>query len=1483
MLQVIWETAAKLNAAESADEILTALARAIASAGLYKRAVLTLNNSQGDTTAIGYHGLPDEVVATARRARRMSAKKRQAVMDMANKISTAYFIPAESGIDLTGEGRYIECDDDLSAEGDWQAEDQLFVPIHDSRGEVVGYASVDTPFNGQRPDLTAIKYLELLMDQAERALARLRVGNGIDSVESRWQRLMTDTEDVVFRVDLIEDSIEYVNPAVEKLTGYTAEEIQSRPLNKLQELTVHPDDREIASPSGVGEKRSVRYGNLQQTSAEYRLRHRDGTYRRVWEKRTTIYDDDGQAVAVESIMRDITDREELREKLTESELKYRHLAENTRDLIYTRDTDGNLTYLSPSAKNFLGIEPEQALQTRFSEWLVDNPINQASFEVSNAAVVQGRTVPPFTLELRSSSGRTFQMEFNESPIRDDHDKIIGVQGVGRNTAEHKKTEEALEKSERKFRELADLLPQTVFEVDLNGNLSYANRFGLAAFGYDREDLDRGMATEQLFIPEDGARLSQNRQRILAAGSSPGYEYTGLRKDGTTFPVMVHSSPIIQDGKPVGFRGVLLDLTEHKQAEQAMREGEARYRSLFENSPITMLEEDWSRIKSHISNLKNNGVTDLREHFRRHPEELTYCWSLIKVIDVNKVTIERFGAASKEELLAAMDKTTTDESLAVFGETIIDLENGQTAFAHEDSARRFDGRIIQSDVRLSVVPGNEDNWSKIIVSVNDITERKLAEEQLRGERDFVHSLMDTANSLIFCLDGQSRITVFNKELERVTGYGRDEVIGKSWPEIFLPKDHYHHRIEDFAGWVRQHPRDILEGPLITKSGEIRTILWSNSALFSDDSDEITALCVGQDVTDRREMEKALLDSEQRYHELFNSVMEGIGIVDENEIFQYANPAFAAILGEDSPKNLIGKNLLDYVPGDQKAIVLTETEKRRRGEDSQYELDVISADDEVKTLLASVSHRYDEAGKYIGAFGAVLDITKRKQIEETLREAREQLNATLNALPDLLFEVDRDGRFHSYRSTRIDLLYASPEEFLGKVMEEVLPAEAASIIKNAIQEAAETGRHTGAVYPLEMPTGVYWFELSIVARGDPKTPEGRFLALARDVTERVKAEEALRRSEEQFRTFAENIPGVVCIYDEYPDGHRESIYVGPGLDQLLGARLAKKVGDDVNLFMGLVVPEDRERLQQAAERAVASAGILDFEYRVRIGPDDYRWVRAILRAIPREDGRVRWEGQGFDVTDRREALEALRSSEETSRALLDATNDAVLLLKPDGKVLAVNATAAGELGVEVDRLIGTRVYDVMPPPLVEIRKAQVNRVIQTGQAVRYEDQQAGKVFDTVIQPLFNDAGEVERLAVFARDVTEREEILQQLRDKRTELDQANTALENVVAELRFKHQRARELSEQYQTKNAELEALVTMLSHDLKAPLISIRELTGLFRRKYARLIDEGGAGYGAPDFRQRVADVAAGRVAVGLFANPGRDRLSGRGRTRLPGR
>lgn len=143
----------------------------------------------------------------------------------------------------------------------------------------------------------------------------------------------------------------------------------------------------------------------------------------------------------------------------------------------------------------------------------------------------------------------------------------GNRALALENAERLRTEAALRESERRYRDLTDLLPQPVFEVNGEGYVTFANHAALSAFGYAVEDIDAGFLALHMIAPEDRVRASENIRRRFAGEDLPGSEYTAIRKDGSRFPILIYTAPILKDETPAGLRGIIIDATAHKRIEQ----------------------------------------------------------------------------------------------------------------------------------------------------------------------------------------------------------------------------------------------------------------------------------------------------------------------------------------------------------------------------------------------------------------------------------------------------------------------------------------------------------------------------------------------------------------------------------------------------------------------------------------------------------------------------------------------------------------------------------------------------------------------------------------------------------------------------------------------------------------------------------------------------------------------------------------------------
>jgi diguanylate cyclase (GGDEF)-like protein len=175
---------------------------------------------------------------------------------------------------------------------------------------------------------------------------------------------------------------------------------------------------------------------------------------------------------------------------------------------------------------------------------------------------------------------------------------------------------------------------------------------------------------------------------------------------------------------------LRELGEKRRAEQALRNSEERHRRLFEDSPVSLWEEDFSELKVWLDGLRAAGIEDLPKYLSERQDELERCAGMVRVVDVNRTTLELFGAETKAELLGGLSRILTPQSYRLFSEEVLALAAGQTLYHGESINRTLSGVPIDVAIRVSVAPGHEDSWSKVIVSIMDITQQKRTADRLR---------------------------------------------------------------------------------------------------------------------------------------------------------------------------------------------------------------------------------------------------------------------------------------------------------------------------------------------------------------------------------------------------------------------------------------------------------------------------------------------------------------------------------------------------------------------------------------------------------------------------------------------------------------------------------------------------------------------------------------------------------------------------------
>ena len=325
-------------------------------------------------------------------------------------------------------------------------------------------------------------------------------------------------------------------------------------------------------------------------------------------------------LAFEQLKQEINGRQQAEKEFHKMESRFREMADNMREVFWLFDwVEQKVIYVSPAYEKIWGRSVED-LYHRYEEWaesIYPDDVQYASETFQTIPQTGGGEIREYRIvrpdgSVRWVSDRGFT-------IKDETGKVVRIAGIAEDITDRKQAEIALRESEERFRELAELMPETIFEVDLNGYLTYVNRNAFNYFGYTRSDMKNGLNNLDMLIPKDRQRAAENSAKILKGEQTGINEYTALRKDGSTFPVMVHSAPIFNQGKPVGLRGFIIDITDRKKAEEERRKLEVQFQQAQRFEALGTLAggiaHDFNNL---LMNIQGNTSLMLCETKKSHP-------------------------------------------------------------------------------------------------------------------------------------------------------------------------------------------------------------------------------------------------------------------------------------------------------------------------------------------------------------------------------------------------------------------------------------------------------------------------------------------------------------------------------------------------------------------------------------------------------------------------------------------------------------------------------------------------------------------------------------------------------------------------------------------------------------------------------------------------------------------------------------------------
>ncbi len=396
--------------------------------------------------------------------------------------------------------------------------------------------------------------------------------------------------------------------------------------------------------------------------------------------------------------------------------------------------------------------------------------------------------------------------------------------LNKEIVKREKVENELLESREYYRTLTETLPQTIFEYDLNGKLTYANQAGFVTFKYTPQDLENGLNMFQMIIPEDRERAKRNMVLVLNDGKQFPNTYTALKKDGTAFPILVYSSAIMKFDKPAGVRGILIvaDISEIKKSEELLKQSESRFRILIENSPLA--------IAISVDN---------------------------KFIYINEKFEKMFGYTDPGKILGSLVVSMIAPDYRAFvKEKNKEVEEGSAGtWTYESYGIRKDRSIFPFQADITKI--EMDNKTALISFISDITERVNDQRKLNVLSRAIHQ----SPVSVMITNSNGDIEYVNPKFTEISGYTADEVSGKN-PRILQSKDTPDGTYKNL--WDKLLSGRKWEGEFLNKrkNGEF---YWESaviSPVIDDKGKIIQFVAVKEDITDKKKFENDLIIAKEK---------------------------------------------------------------------------------------------------------------------------------------------------------------------------------------------------------------------------------------------------------------------------------------------------------------------------------------------------------------------------------------------------------------------------------------------------------------------------------------------------------------------------------------------------------------------------------------------------------------------------------------------